>query len=322
MALDAPVVAVAWQAALAKANHLTLGWQYHAALFLATWAVYLIDRSSSAGEVTGLRHDFCRRNRRWIWGIVIPLQITAGIALAAYRLPSGLMWSALALGLVALLYLWLFAASPRSMAGSVFFSLTSVACMLLVGTYPISTVYRLLISVLIVVVMTCAVTDRLSARYKVVMGKPLLSSLLFVCGVASSLHFWRLDGEPLFGPDLMLLWGLAMMNLAVIAKSELMTSEHAGQALDSEASLQRSSLASMLNPVGTLLICYTAYSLTIADRPTLPAGYYTMAGLSAAALLVLDSSRRSWRADTTHAVADLMLLLPAVGYLLSGLQTG
>jgi hypothetical protein len=318
LALDAPLVAVAWQAALAKAHHLTLSWEYHAALFLATWVIYLLDRSSSKGEVQGLRHHFCHRYRAWIYGMVIPALLAAGFALAAFYLPSGIFWGALALQLVALLYLWLFALRPQTMMGSVFFSLTSVACMVLVGTYPISVAYRLMISVLIVVVMTCGVTERMSPRFRVVLGKPLLSSLLFICGVASSHHFWRLDGEPLFGTDLLLLWGLALMNLAVIAQSELASIRWDGQELHPEASLQRASLAAQVQPLGLVIVGYTGFSLFIENHGTLPPGFLAMVGISALLLLGFRAVPSRWTTDSQHALADLVLLIPSSGYLLIG----
>src|SRR3954451_15813809 len=72
LGLDAPLVAVVWQALFARTVHVTLFPAARLALALAVWAVYLADRlldcasSEASGATSGEagRHVFCRYHAR------------------------------------------------------------------------------------------------------------------------------------------------------------------------------------------------------------------------------------------------------------------
>src|SRR3954470_10299451 len=78
LSLDAPLVAVLWQAALAKVHHLAVMPGLHISLFLAVWLIYLVDRvldgfSMRHSSLVSIRHAFYQRNR-WLYVLfVIPV---------------------------------------------------------------------------------------------------------------------------------------------------------------------------------------------------------------------------------------------------------
>ncbi|HWB84187.1 MAG TPA: hypothetical protein VG675_08610 [Bryobacteraceae bacterium] len=83
LSLDAPLVALVWQAYVSNSFGVPLTWSARAALALAVWAVYIADRLldasgiSSGGESS--RHVFYRRHRRAM-SILLTGVLTAGAA--------------------------------------------------------------------------------------------------------------------------------------------------------------------------------------------------------------------------------------------------
>ena len=76
LSLEAPLVAVLWQHALAHAHGLRLTPMLDAGLALACWVIYVIDRTldtfSAGNAELSLRHVFYRRHRRVLLLGVIP----------------------------------------------------------------------------------------------------------------------------------------------------------------------------------------------------------------------------------------------------------
>ncbi len=82
LSLEAPLVAVLWQRALAHAHGIRLTPLLDAGLALACWVIYVLDRtldtfaSNSAGELD-LRHAFYHRHRRvLLLGVLPPALMT------------------------------------------------------------------------------------------------------------------------------------------------------------------------------------------------------------------------------------------------------
>jgi hypothetical protein len=101
LSLDAPVIAVVWQDAFARAFAVELGPAERVGLALAVWAIYATDRMVDgirlgAPEAAAARHRFAHRHR-------VSLLVAVGAAVAAlgvlaFRVPPGLLAAAAGLG--------------------------------------------------------------------------------------------------------------------------------------------------------------------------------------------------------------------------------
>ena len=81
LCLDAPLVAMAWMAALAKSHHLRLQPSFYIGLGLVTWIVYVLDRTADAvsGRLQAplsARHEFCLRHQKLLLRVLVPLAAT------------------------------------------------------------------------------------------------------------------------------------------------------------------------------------------------------------------------------------------------------
>jgi hypothetical protein len=67
LSLDAPVVALLWQALFSRSLHIHIRWPAILALALSTWMIYAVDRLLDArlpsDGLLSLRHEFSRRHR-------------------------------------------------------------------------------------------------------------------------------------------------------------------------------------------------------------------------------------------------------------------
>jgi hypothetical protein len=89
LSLDAPVVAVLWQALFVRCFHASVSTLAAVLLVLAVWLIYAADRVFDAWSETGLmpRHEFYRRH----WRAVLPVWTAAlaiGVWLAWTHLPA------------------------------------------------------------------------------------------------------------------------------------------------------------------------------------------------------------------------------------------
>lgn len=110
LSLDAPAVAIGWQAWWAHVTGIRLGWPHHVILGLSVWAIYLADRladssRTSPAEWGTQRHEFYHRQRGLVGGLltvaVAGLIILAPTCLTRAEFSGG----ALLLG-IATLYFW------------------------------------------------------------------------------------------------------------------------------------------------------------------------------------------------------------------------
>lgn len=107
LALDAPVVAVVWLHAFARAFGTTVPWPVTAGLFVAVWSIYLADRLIDArclreiGCATS-RHRFAASYRKEMTALLL-LALASGGWLVLTRIDVGLVLAAVSLMLVVLM---------------------------------------------------------------------------------------------------------------------------------------------------------------------------------------------------------------------------
>jgi hypothetical protein len=108
LSLDAPIVALAWQYLLEVSFHSQTDWFGRAALALAVWAIYLLDRlldTRRPPESTeALRHRFVRDHRSAML-VLLAIALTAG-AISIINASAVLVFSGSLLSAAVLLYLF------------------------------------------------------------------------------------------------------------------------------------------------------------------------------------------------------------------------
>lgn len=111
LCLDAPIVAVSWQALFAFAFGARLNLALRVLLFLTAWLIYLADRFADTvklppGSPISLRHRFCREHMVGWWiAVVVIFVLDAGLALRTLDLQMLLLGGTLAT--VCVLYLFI-----------------------------------------------------------------------------------------------------------------------------------------------------------------------------------------------------------------------
>jgi hypothetical protein len=142
LSLDAPIVALAWQHVLEVSFHTQTDWFGRAALGLAVWAIYLLDRlldtRHPAKSTEALRHRFVRDHRTSML-ILLAVAITAGLV-SVLNAPAVLIVSGSMLSAAVLLYLISVHSGmfpvPKEHAVSILFA-TGVALAPLAGGSPL-----------------------------------------------------------------------------------------------------------------------------------------------------------------------------------------
>jgi hypothetical protein len=93
LSLDAPLVALTWQTLFARCFDIKLDFQLSAALALAVWFIYVVDRLldtlSSGTPHAAPRHAFCRRN--WSTMALAALLGSFGLGLVCIHLPPAIL---------------------------------------------------------------------------------------------------------------------------------------------------------------------------------------------------------------------------------------
>jgi hypothetical protein len=221
LSLDAPIVAVLWQAALGHCYRVKLLPGTQAALFLAVWLIYMVDRvlDSFAPVPEGrmsARHAFYRRNRRLICILVIPTATLLLLLLSLFAIPGAVMLRGASLGFLVALYLLHFAAwKHRTLytIGNVAITAAGIAAL---WWLPLPRSFQVSASGGLFGIFAVALNPRWRGVFRIV-PKELICGYLFALGCSLNVGFHSMDHNagPL-SPDVLLMALLFTLNCVAI----------------------------------------------------------------------------------------------------------
>lgn len=298
LSLEAPLVAVLWQSALAHAHGLTLPPMLGAGLALACWLIYVLDRTLdtlSTDVVLDRRHVFYRRHRRFILLGVVPPAFAALAWMALFVIPEGVLWQALGLSLLVALYLASWSAQGSRVWRDLLFSCAGLGAIMVIADMPLEPGYRFALSVMVLVVMALSFLRHFEIRLHVI-PKETAAALLFALGCTTATRFLSMPER----------WIEPMMECALLALIFACNLHGISLREKGEAGARHVPLV-----LGTL-------SFTIALLWMIHSGVIegALRGPAQAALgvTVLHALLHRWRdrmsLDAYHVLADLVLVLP------------
>lgn len=222
LSLEAPVVAVVWQEALAQYHRIDLMPAVSIGLGLVVWLIYVTDRLLDAirGDPAKLdpRHAFYRRNWRWFAWVLIPAASLAALWLAVWAIPEDLMWQCAALGVMVAVYLGACSPRPKWKPAPLTIAFIGLGTLLFIAGLPASAHLKLVLSVavLLMMVMRSPSSQRLGAQTR--LPKELIASLLFTLGCTAAVHFFTVDdGLAELVAETTMMWAVIFANMTGIA---------------------------------------------------------------------------------------------------------
>ena len=315
VSLDAPVVIVLWQAALAHTHRIHLPAAFYWGLGLVTWMVYLLDRTADAlsGRLElplSARHAFCLRHRKLILAGVLPAGCVAMLWTAVTQLPAGLLWQGLAMGLLGTIYLACFSARRTSGLHTILVAMAILFGLVLIIGLPIPVPIKVVMCTILSGVLVLAALGRLDPRWHSLLPKEVIAAMLIALGCSTGVHFWVTDNHPVVCTEVKLIASLFLLNLLGISASEHLAKLHA----DPESMLRaRPSLtANHLWLVGILLVASLWVAGTNISARHAPGVAATAIVVACSCLLggVLHLFVRRLRPEPYHILADAALVLP------------
>ncbi len=315
LSLDAPLVIVLWQAALAHTHRIHLPSAFHWGLGLVTWVVYLLDRTADAKsgrlrEPLSTRHAFCLQHQRLIFTVLLPAGGLGILWIALHDLPSGLLWRGLAMALLGAVYLACFSVRRGSVLHWVLVLLAIAAGLVLIGALPVPLPYQMATGGIFAGLMTFAALGKLDARWRSLLPKEVVAALLIALGCSTGVHFWTSDSHPVICIEVELAGCLFLLNLLGIAASEHLSKLHA----DPKSVLgQRPSLAASHQALVAALLAWSLWvAATNIREHHAPGVAATAIVVASAALLsgVVHLFARHLRPELYHLLADAALIAP------------
>lgn len=315
LSLDAPIVIVLWQAALAHTHRVHLPPAFAWGLALVTWLVYVVDRTADAvsgrlARPPSARHAFYYKHRKATLFAVLPAGFLAMIWVALNEMPSDLLWRGLGLALLGAIYLAYFSARRASRLYLVLMLVATLIGLVMIVDMPAPASYRWFLAAALVSVVLFAIHGRFDARWRALLPKEVFAALLIALGCAAGVHFWVPEDHNFFCIEVALICGLFLVNLLGIASSEHLAELHA----DPESLLQtRPSLASgHLWLVGGMIAASVWVAFTSIEEHQAPGVVATAVTVALATALhgVLHLFVRRLRPELYHLLADAVLIIP------------
>lgn len=317
LALDAPLVAVLWQWMLAESHRVSLPWPFVAALVVATWLIYLLDRTLDlfhhGGPPATARHRFCQRHLRPLVLVVIPGLLWGLGWLGFSHLPSGLLWSGMAVATLTGVYLAVFVVRAGSRWQLLVLFAVCAGFTMLLAPLSLPPLLRFVAYGLVVLICFTLATRGVSAAFHRHFPKEVFGALLFALGCGAGVHFWVYDGHSWLCAETLMLWALGLMNLTSITVAELEEGGREGRETAPALAAQRA----RQNGLGAALggFCVVRLSGWLGALPESRAQFTVVVLASVLLLVLLNAVRRKLSADTHHWLADVALILPALGWL-------
>lgn len=313
LSLDAPIVAVLWQEALARTHRIHLLPGSHVTLFLAVWLIYLIDRTldsfapAESHRLTA-RHRFYRRNRWLFLSLAIPAASLLLLNLAMTTIPGAVMLRGALLAFLVGIYLLHYAArSHRTLylAGNLLFCSAGLA---VVWWLPLNREYQILSSAALTGMMAVAVNTRWHGGFRLV-PKELICGYLFAVGCSLSVSFHTMDSHAgPFSPEVLLMALLFALNCVAIACYERRTDAASDPHSISQV------WPGIVRVYPALLLSFAVLAVCIVQRHWEPQMIFLGVAVTAstALLAALHYFAPRLTPDLSRVLADAAVVLPVV----------
>lgn len=318
LSLEAPVIAVIWQAMMAHTHRIALMPATAAGLALVVWLIYLMDRLldglSGGNDPADIRHAFYRRHWRLFGLVVIPAVSAALVWIALFRIPQGLLWQCLGLALLIAIYLACFPARHHRRLVGTLGGFAGLFVIVSIFMLPMGIAPKIQFGVIGLLMMAFAFYHRLDSATSSRIPKEPLGSLLFALGCSAGVQFFSMsDGIAAISIDVLLLWLLFAMNMFGISRFE----KEAG-ANDADSVAVIWPRISRLYPA-ILLVSIAACGAIAAVPHAFPARSGQLAGSAGVSLILLALvwlGRSRLSPLSYRVLADLALVVPAVRLLM------
>ncbi len=313
LSLDAPIVAMLWQAALSRCYHITLIPGCHAALGLAVWLIYLVDRTLDGMAKTethrlSARHAFYRKHRNIFAWLIIP--VTAGLLVwvALTAIPSGMLWRGLVLSFFTGVYLLHFAARRHRKIFITGCLLLCINGMGVLAMIPVDPSLKFIYGGILAVFSVLAFSYQGNGSFRLV-PKEWVCGYLFALGCSLGVNFYTRDycAGP-FSPETLMLGLLFALNCTGISCYERKTDV----SFDPNAISQIWPGVVRVYPI-LLLTLAVLSSWMLRLHMQLGMICFSFAILLGTLLLAaLHLFARRLRPDLSHVLADAAVVLPII----------
>lgn len=311
LSLDAPIVAVLWQKALAHCYSIKLLPGAQTSLFLAVWLIYMVDRILDSfapipDRFVSARHAFYRRNRTFFCLVVIPAAALLLGLLALFALPGAVMLRGAALAFLVALYLLHFAGWKHRviyLCGNLVITAFGLA---ILWNLPLPRNFQVIASWSLLLLFAVALVPRWRGAFRLV-PKELICGYLFAVGCSLSVSFHTMDYNA--GPlslDVILMASLFALNCVAIACYERKT-----DAVVDQASISQTWPAvARLYPA--LLATFGAFAVFVISRGAHPELVLLTGAvmLGTAFLAALHVFARRLTPDLSRVLVDVAVALP------------
>lgn len=311
LSLDAPLVAVAWMAALAQGHHLTLAPAFYWGLALVTWIIYAVDRTADAvsgrlAQPMSTRHLFYRRHSRLFLGAVLPLAAALVVWIALHEIPVGLLGQGVVLCLAGVIYLATYSTRHGTLLHLILLLVAVVAGLALIEVWQAPALVRGAATVALLILVTTTLRERSDQGLRQMVPKEVVASLLFTLGCSAGVHFWTPSEHGLLCTETRLMWALFALNMASIVRAEHLAGLTADPNAVSAVHLRWRAAAPWLC---VALVSFSLWSWFTATNPGLRNTALVVA-LSSGLLGLLLHYTQKLRSELFHVLADAALLVP------------
>lgn len=313
LSLDAPIVAMLWQEALARCYHVTLVPGFQLALGLAVWLIYLVDRTldgmaKTETHLLSARHAFYRRHRKLFSWLIIPAATLLLMVVALTDIPSGILWRCALLAFFVALYLLHYAARHQRIIfiiGTLFLCAAGIG---VISILPILSNQKLLYGGLLLSLSALSLFLKNTGSSRI-FPKEMICGYLFAVGCSLGVNFYtRSQCAGPFSPETLMLGMLFALNCTGISCYE----RKSDASFDTNAISQTWPGIVRVYPVLLLtLMALSSWILSLhVHMDMLQFAFAILWGTLLLASLHLFARRL--RPELSHVLADAAVVLPII----------